>query len=144
MVTPPADIRLRRKSALLTLTYADGISYDLSAEFLRAHSPSAEVRGHGKGNAVLQVGKRHVGIVNLETVGNYAIKLEFDDRHNSGIYSWDYLYLLCTQHDVMWEKYLRELQEAGASRDPHAEPHSDSLSDKVQVITIQPLPSSHS
>lgn len=142
MMTPPIDIRLRRKSAILTLTYADDTHYDLSAEFLRVHSPSAEVRGHGKGQSVLQVGKRNVGIVSVEAVGNYAIKLEFDDRHNSGIYSWDYLYQLCIQYDTMWQKYLHTMQEAGASRDPQDQPSSDSLSQKVQLITIQPLPPS--
>ncbi len=142
MATPPVDIKLRRKSAILTLTYADGTRYDLSAEFLRVHSPSAEVRGHGKGQAVLQVGKRNVGFINVEAVGNYAIKLEFDDGHNSGIFSWDYLHQLCTQYEPMWQTYLQSLQEAGASRDPHVQPRSDSLSEKVQVITIQPLPSS--
>lgn len=142
MTNAPTEIRLRRKSGVLTLAYADGSRYELRAEFLRVHSPSAEVRGHGKGQGVLQTGKRHVGLVGVESVGNYAIKLIFDDRHDSGIYSWDYLRELCTQHDTMWQRYLQSLQDAGASRDPT--PTAQSLSEAVQVITIQPLPSPQS
>jgi DUF971 family protein len=139
MVNAPTAIRLRRKSGVLALAYADGSHYELSAEFLRVHSPSAEVRGHGAGQAVLQTGKRQVGIVDVEPIGNYAIKLVFDDRHDSGLYSWDYLHELCSKHDLLWQAYLQQLQAAGASREP-AQP-SDSLSESVQVITIQPLSS---
>ena len=138
MANPPVDIQLRRKSAVLTLLYADGSRYDLSAEFLRVHSPSAEVKGHGEGQATLQVGKRKVGIVNVEPVGNYAIRLYFDDRHDSGIYSWGYLQHLCSDHDSLWQDYLKRLQAAGASRDPQI-PGSAALSEHTQVITIQPL-----
>src|SRR5690606_30915047 len=136
MANPPVDIQLRRKSAVLTLLYADGSRYDLSAEFLRVHSPSAEVKGHGAEQAKLQVGKRKVGIVNVEPVGNYAIRLFFDDHHDSGIYSWDYLQRLCVDHDALWQEYLGRLREAGASRDPQ---DYRSLSEHTQVITIQPL-----
>lgn len=138
MANPPVDIQLRRKSAVLTLMYADGNRYDLNAEFLRVYSPSAEVKGHGEGQAKLQVGKRKVGIVNVEPVGNYAIRLYFDDHHDSGIYSWDYLQHLCMDHDTLWQDYLRRLQEADASRDPQDHSRA-SLSDHTQVITIQPL-----
>lgn len=133
--TPPTDIRLRKKTAIVTLSYADGTSYDLSAEFLRVHSPSAEVRGHGRGQEVLQTGKRKVAIANIEAVGNYAIKFVFDDAHESGIYSWGYLEELCNNYDQLWQDYLQRLKDAGESRDPV----SDSLSDQVQVINIMPL-----
>ncbi|MDX1491592.1 MAG: DUF971 domain-containing protein [Pseudohongiellaceae bacterium] len=133
--TAPTDIKLRRKTAVVTLSYADGTSYDLSAEFLRVYSPSAEVRGHGKGQEVLQVGKRSVQIQNVEPVGHYAVKFVFSDGHESGIYSWGYLEELCTHYEQYWQEYLDRLKSAGASRDPVA----DSLSDQVQVINIMPL-----
>jgi DUF971 family protein len=141
MANPPTEIRLRRKSGLLILGYADGATYELSAEFLRVHSPSAEVRGHGGGAGVLQTGKRATGLSAMEAVGNYAIRLTFDDGHNSGIFSWDYLHQLCTQQDEMWQNYLQRLHNAGASRNPATAP--DLLSEQVQVITIQPLSSNH-
>lgn len=140
MMTAPTDIQLRRKSGLLVLAWADGTRHELSAEFLRVHSPSAEVRGHGRSGAVLQTGKRHVGITGLEPAGNYAIKLIFDDRHASGLYSWEYLHQLCLQKDSLWARYLEQLQATGASRDPA--PAARSLSEQVQVINIQPLPES--
>lgn len=133
--TAPTDIRLRRKTAMVTLSYADGTNYDLSAEFLRVHSPSAEVRGHGRGQEVLQTGKRNIAIINIEAVGNYAVKFVFDDGHESGIYAWAYLEELCSQYDQLWQSYLQRLKDAGESRDPV----SDSLSDQVQVINIMPL-----
>ena len=124
----PTGVRLRRKSALLELSYANGTVYELPAEFLRVYSPSAEVRGHGKGQAVLQTGKRQVGLIGAEAVGHYGIRLIFDDRHDSGIYSWDYLYELCSQQETLWQDYLNRLQAAGASR--------DALPADTQVITI--------
>jgi DUF971 family protein len=124
----PTGVRLRRKSALLELGYADGTVYELPAEFLRVYSPSAEVRGHGKGQAVLQTGKRQVGLIGAEAMGHYGIRLIFDDRHDSGIYSWDYLYELCSQQETLWQDYLNRLQAAGASR--------DALPADTQVITI--------
>ncbi len=143
MQSAPTEIHLRRRSGLLELAYADGKRYSLSAEFLRVHSPSAEVRGHGQGQSVLQTGKRDVGLTALEPVGAYAIKLVFTDGHSSGIYSWDYLHELCTHQEEMWESYLQRLQDAGASRDPApyypAGGGKASLSEQVQVITIQPL-----
>lgn len=131
MALAPVTVKLKKKSAVLTLGYSDGTLYELSAEFLRVHSPSAEVRGHGNAQATLQTGKRHVGISHLEAVGNYAIRLFFDDGHSSGIYSWDYLHQLCTRQDALWQDYLRRLREAGASR--------DALPAGTQVITIQPM-----
>lgn len=127
----PSDLKLHKKSASLELVYGDGESYRLSAEYLRVHSPSAEVRGHGRGQEVLQVGKRKVGFTDIETMGNYAIRLTFDDGHDSGIYSWDYLYELCTDYDARWRQYLDKLHKARSSRDP--------LPPETQVITIQPL-----
>lgn len=127
----PSDLKLHRQSASLELVYGDGESYRLSAEYLRVHSPSAEVRGHGRGQEVLQVGKRKVGFTDIEAMGNYAIRLTFDDGHDSGIYSWDYLYELCSEHDARWRRYLDKLSKAHASRDP--------LPPETQVITIQPL-----
>ena len=113
----PIGIRLRRKSALLELTYADGRVFELPAELLRVYSPSADVKGHGQGQAVLQVGKRHVGFSGIEAMGNYAVRLDFDDGHHSGIFSWDYLYLLATQQQAAWQDYLNRLEAAGKSRD---------------------------
>lgn len=137
MSSPPNSIQLRRKSGLLVLGWADGSEYTLEAEYLRVYSPSAEVRGHGRHGAVLQTGKRHVGMRAVEAVGHYAIRIVFDDGHESGIYSWDYLHQLCTQRDSLWAKYLEDLAAAGASREPA--PKARSLSEQVQVITIAPL-----
>lgn len=127
----PSAIRLHRKSALLELVYADGNSYSLPAEFLRVYSPSAEVRGHGQGQEVLQTGKRGVAILKVEPIGHYAVKLHFDDDHNTGIYTWDYLYELGTQQQELWGRYLQRLQEAGARREP--------LEQGVQIVNIMPL-----
>lgn len=136
-MSTPSAVQLHRKSGLLELRYANGEQYQLTAEFLRVVSPSAEVRGHGKGQAVLQSGKRYVKIAKLEPVGHYALKLSFDDGHSSGLYSWDYLYQLCKEQERRWQDYLAQLAQAGASREPQA--HSDTLSAPVQVINIQPL-----
>lgn len=126
----PTDIKLHKKSATLELLYADGTDKLFSAEFLRVHSPSAEVRGHGKGQEILQTGKRQVKIVNLEPVGNYAIKLSFSDGHDTGIYSWSYLAELATDHDSLWNDYLMKLDTAKASR--------EALPEGTQVINIMP------
>lgn len=127
----PTDIRLHKKSATLELGYGDGSRFTLEAEFLRVHSPSAEVRGHGQGQEVLQTGKRHVKITRLEPVGNYAVRLHFDDGHDTGIFSWEYLYELALGRQPLWQDYLQRLQAAGASREP-----ADS---GVQVVNIMPL-----
>lgn len=111
----PSAIELHKASRTLTLKYGDQ-SYTLSAEFLRVHSPSAEVQGHG--NPVLQTGKMNVGISRIEPAGNYALKLCFDDGHDSGLFSWDYLYQLATRQTELWDDYLAELRAAGKSRDP--------------------------
>ena len=114
----PSDIRLRRKSGILELAYASGARHELPAEFLRVYSPSAEVRGHGAGQEVLQTGKKHVQLTGVEAIGNYAIKLIFDDGHDSGIYTWEYLYNLGAHYETYWQDYLERLNQAGASRDP--------------------------
>jgi len=114
----PTRIVVHQRSRMLELEYEDGRSHKLSFEFLRVHSPSAEVRGHGPGQEVLQVGKRDVGIERIDPVGNYAIQPRFSDGHATGIYSWDYLHRLVRDHDKLWQDYLRRLEEVGQSRDP--------------------------
>jgi DUF971 family protein len=113
----PTEIKLHQKSRRMELRFADGISFDLSFEFLRVHSPSAEVRGHGPGQEVLQTGKREVDIVELEPVGTYGVQPRFSDGHASGIFSWDYLYGLGRDKERLWQAYLDKLAAAGASRD---------------------------
>jgi DUF971 family protein len=113
----PTEIKLHQKSRLMELTYADGRHFELSYEFLRIYSPSAEVRGHGPGQEVLQSGKKDVDIVGVEPVGSYAIQPQFSDGHDTGIYSWDYLYELGVNRDRMWAEYLQRLAAAGASRE---------------------------
>ena len=113
----PIDIVVHATSRVLELRYDDGGSYRLPFEFLRVQSPSAEVRGHGPGQEVLQTGKRDVTIRQIEPVGNYAIRPVFSDGHSSGIYSWDYLWELARRHDELWRAYLDRLAAAGASRD---------------------------
>jgi DUF971 family protein len=114
----PTALTLHRASRVLEVTFADGQSYNLSCEFLRVFSPSAEVRGHGPGQEVLQTGKRDVEITAVEPVGSYAVKLVFSDGHDTGLYSWSYLYELGRDRDALWQGYLTRLAEAGASRDP--------------------------
>lgn len=112
----PTKIKVLKASRALELSY--GLeSYRLSFEFLRVFSPSAEVRGHGTGNAVLQSGKKAVGLLRLEPAGNYALKLVFDDGHDSGLYDWRYLKHLCDQKEALWSDYLDQLAVAGASRE---------------------------
>ena len=113
----PQKIALHLQSRELELWFDDQ-SFRLGAEFLRVHSPSAEVRGHGK--PVLQVGKREVALTGVEPSGNYALKLIFDDGHDSGLYSWDYLYQLCHHRTDYWQRYLEAIEAAGASREPQA------------------------
>ncbi len=112
----PTTIKLHKASRTLELGYADGRSFALPAEYLRVNSPSAEVRGHGK--PVLQTGKQNVALLNVEPAGRYALKLVFDDGHDSGLYSWDYLYQLASEYPQRWQSYLDHLDAAGASRDP--------------------------
>lgn len=112
----PTDIRLHQASRNLEIVFDDGMQCRLSCEFLRVYSPSAEVRGHGAGQEVLQVGKEDVNIVGIEPVGNYAIRLDFSDGHNTGLYSWDYLYDLARNYDALWLEYLGRLAAAGIQR----------------------------
>ena len=112
----PTDIRLHRTSRVLEVAFDDGTCFKLPCEYLRVYSPSAEVRGHGPGQEVLQVGKENVNITAVEPVGNYAVKLYFDDGHNTGIYSWDWLYKLGAQQETKWREYLQRLAGAGYQR----------------------------
>ena len=112
----PTDVRLHRRSRTLELVYDDGNQFELSAEYLRVYSPSAEVRGHGPGQEVLQVGKEAVGITGIEPVGQYALRINFDDGHNTGLYSWDLLYDLGINQSAYWQDYLNELAAAGYQR----------------------------
>ena len=114
----PSGIKLHARSRELELTYPEGDSYRLSCEYLRVYSPSAEVRGHGSGQETLQSGKLKVAISEIKPVGNYALQLVFDDGHDTGIYSWDYLYHLCKDRDTLWQDYLDRLSRAGVTRDP--------------------------
>jgi DUF971 family protein len=114
----PREIKLHQTSRVLEIAFSDGRAFKLPYEFLRVHSPSAEVRGHGPGQETLQVGKREVTIAAVEPVGHYAIQPKFSDGHESGIFSWDYLYELGCEQDALWERYLQKLAAAGASRDP--------------------------
>ena len=123
----PSGIKLHARSRELELTYPGGESFRLSCEYLRVYSPSAEVRGHGPGQETLQTGKLKVAIREIKPVGNYALQLVFDDGHDTGIYSWDYLRHLCLDYERMWQNYLDRLSQAGASRDPD-----------VQVLRLDP------
>lgn len=123
----PKGVKLHTRSKELELIYPDQQTFRLSCEFLRVHSPSAEVRGHGPGQETLQTGKLNVSISAVNPVGNYALQLVFDDGHDTGIYSWDYLLHLCQEQTRLWQAYLQRLAEAGASRDP-----------SVQVVRFEP------
>jgi DUF971 family protein len=113
----PTALTLHQASRVLEITYADGRTFRLPYELLRVYSPSAEVRGHGPGQETLQTGKRDVAITTVEPVGHYAIQPTFSDGHDSGIYSWEYLYDLGHRQDELWQRYLERLAQAGASRD---------------------------
>ncbi|MBT3347488.1 MAG: DUF971 domain-containing protein [Thiotrichales bacterium] len=112
----PTDIVYDKESRTLTLSYEDGNSWNYSAEYLRVYSPSAEVRGHAPGDEVLQVGKEEVEIQRIEPVGRYAVSLVFDDKHDTGIYSWDWLYQLGKNMDSYWKDYLARLEAEGIER----------------------------
>lgn len=114
----PTEIKLHQTSRVLEIAFADGQSFKLPYEYLRVYSPSAEVRGHGHGQEVLQTGKRDVTISEVEPVGHYAIRPKFSDGHDTGIFSWDYLYGLGDEQEELWKGYLERLETAGASRDP--------------------------
>jgi DUF971 family protein len=117
----PTGIELHKRRKVLELVYSDNERYELSCEYLRVQSPSAEVKGHGPGQEILQEGKIDVGIDHIEPVGNYALQLMFSDGHNSGIFSWAYLYELCTHREQNWQVYLDRLAAAGKSRDPNVQ-----------------------
>ena len=117
-MSTPSAINYRKQSRVLEISYPDGASFELSSELLRVYSPSAEVRGHGPGQEVLQSGKKDVAVSEIKPVGNYAVQLVFDDGHDTGIYSWDYLRELGEQREAMWQRYLERLDEAGMNRDP--------------------------
>ena len=116
----PVEIRLKRSEKLLEVTFDDGSRFRLPAEYLRVESPSAEVQGHGPGQKTLVHGRAHIGIINLEPVGNYAVRITFDDLHDTGIYSWSYLYQLGVEHNQRWRTYLDALAANGLSREPTA------------------------
>jgi DUF971 family protein len=116
----PTEIKLHQKSRMLEIAFSDGQRFDLPCEFLRVYSPSAEVRGHGPGQEVLQVGKKNVEITDVQPVGSYAIQLVFSDGHDSGLYSWDYLHDLGINQEALWTQYLERMNEAGASRESAA------------------------
>lgn len=114
----PTEIKLHQKSRIVEVSFPDGERFELTYEFLRVFTPSAEARGHGPGQEVLQVGKRDIGIDRIEAVGNYAIRPVFSDGHDSGLYSWDMLYNLGIHREELWQAYLERLKAEGASRDP--------------------------
>ena len=114
----PTEITLHKQSRVLDVAFEDGTRFELPCEYLRVFSPSAEVRGHGPGQEVLQVGKKEVGIEAIEPVGVYAVKLVFSDGHDTGIYSWEYLHELGVKRESNWKTYLARLAQAGKSREP--------------------------
>lgn len=116
----PTEITLHQQSRALEIAFDDGARYRLSYEFLRVFSPSAEVRGHGPGQETLQVGKKNIGVNGVEPVGTYALKIIFDDGHDNGLYTWEYLRELGTYQNAMWHDYLTKLEAAGQSREPSA------------------------
>ena len=115
-MSTPTEITLHQQSKVLEIAFEDGARYKLAFEFLRVSSPSAEVRGHGPGQETLQEGKRDVLLTDVEPAGNYAIKLTFDDGHDSGLYTWEYLHELGQYQDALWQDYLQKLEAAGKSR----------------------------
>jgi len=118
----PIEIKLHQKSRRMEISFSDGSQFELSYELLRVYSPSAEVRGHGPGQEVLQAGKRDVEILSLEPSGSYAVQPAFSDGHDTGIYSWDYLYWLGKNREKLWREYLERLEQTGASREPGPAP----------------------
>ena len=113
----PTSITVHQQSRVLEVGFADGAQFRIPFELMRVYSPSAEVQGHGPGQEVLQTGKRDIGLMALEPIGNYAVQPSFSDGHDTGIFSWDYLYFLGSQQDELWRKYEARLHEAGVNRD---------------------------
>ena len=126
MSAHPSEIKLHQQSRLLEISFDDGVCYQLPYELLRVYSPSAEVVGHGKGQETLQAGKKHVAILEVSPVGTYAMNIVFDDGHDSGLYTWEYLYNMGKHQATLWQDYLDRLAAAGESREPSAD--SDSCS----------------
>ena len=114
----PVELRLKRPEKRLDIDFDDGKRFSLPAEYLRVESPSAEVQGHAPGEKTVVAERAHVGILDLEPVGNYAVRIKFDDLHDSGLYSWSYLYQLGVEYDLRWRDYLAALQKQGLSREP--------------------------
>jgi DUF971 family protein len=114
----PVELRLKRAEKRLDIEFDDGKQFSLPAEYLRVESPSAEVQGHGPGEKMIVAERAHVGIIDLEPVGNYAVRIKFDDLHDTGIYSWDYFYQLGVEYDKRWQAYLAALAAKGLSREP--------------------------
>lgn len=114
----PTEVKLKKAEKLLEISFDNGRVFRLPAEYLRVESPSAEVQGHGAGQKQIVHGRAHVGIMGLEPVGNYAVRIKFDDLHDSGIFSWRYLYELGERQEELWAKYLAELETRGLSREP--------------------------
>ena len=117
-VPRPTEVRLKKEEKALEIDFDDGSSFQYPAELLRVESPSAEVQGHDPDRKVIVAGRRHVGILGLEPIGHYALRIRFDDLHDTGIYSWDYLYGLGRDRDEVWQRYLDALESQGLSRDP--------------------------
>ena len=117
-IQPPTELKLRKKSRELEVRFADGMQGRLSAEYLRVYSPSAEVKGHVAGEGILVTGKESVNIARIEPVGLYAVRLAFDDGHDTGLYTWAYLYELCSEQERKWQRYLERLEQAGKVRRP--------------------------
>ena len=116
----PTEIKLHQVSRKLEIAFDNGARFELPYEFLRVYSPSAEVRGHGPGQEVLQIGKKNIAIKSIEPVGSYAVTPTFSDGHDTGIYSWDYLYELGKNYVALWDRYVSRMEAAGASREPLA------------------------
>ena len=116
-MTHPTEIKLHQQSGNLEIAFDDGARFTMPYEYLRVQTPSAEARGHGPGQETLQTGKKNVKLQNVEPVGTYALRLIFDDGHDSGLYTWEYLYELGQNQDVIWKKYLEKLEAAGESRE---------------------------
>jgi DUF971 family protein len=118
MSEQPTEIKLHQQSRMLEIAFDDGSTFQLPCEYLRVYSPSAEVAGHGPGQEVLQVGKKNVGISELVPVGSYAVQINFDDGHDTGLYTWEKLYWLGKNQAILWQQYLDRMDAAGASREP--------------------------
>ena len=114
----PVEIRLKKADKILEVEFDNGVRFSYPAELLRVESPSAEVQGHGPGEKIIVAERAHVGVLEVEPVGNYAVRIKFDDLHDTGIYSWDYLYQLGREYDKRWQAYLAALDARGLSREP--------------------------